>query len=159
MGRVQIPTLGFIVERELEREAHVPVHYFEVTAATSVTEWRVRLHEKFDPDAWLDEQHRFSAYRTGKAPLAASSHAALVAAEWVQVSSVTRREKSQPARPPFSTDTLFQATGSRWGWSPNKTAALAGKLYEAGHLTYIRTDSTRLAKEAVGAGRSLISEV
>ena len=73
------------------------------------------------------------------------------------MSSVTRREKSQPARPPFSTDTLFQATGSRWGWSPNKTAALAGKLYEAGHLTYIRTDSTRLANEAVEAGRSLIS--
>ena len=158
MGRVQTPTLGFIVERELEREAHVPVRYFEVTAATSVTEWRVRLHEKSDPDAWLDEQHRFSAYRTAKAPLAASSHAALVAAEWVQVSSVTRREKSQPARPPFSTDTLFQATGSRWGWSPNKTAALAGKLYEAGHLTYIRTDSTRLAHEAVEAGWSLISE-
>jgi DNA topoisomerase I len=158
MGRVQTPTLGFIVERELEREAHVPVRYFEVTAATSVTEWRVRFHEKSDPDAWLDEKHRFSAYRTGKAPLAESSHAALVAAECVQVSSVTRREKSQPARPPFSTDTLFQATGSRWGWSPNKTAALAGKLYEVGHLTYIRTDSTRLANEAVEAGRSLISE-
>ena len=159
MGRVQTPTLGFIVERELEREAHVPVRYFEVTAATSVTEWRVRFHEKSDPDAWLDEKHRFSAYRTANKPLAESSHAALVAAERVQVSSVTRREKSQPARPPFSTDTLFQATGSRWGWSPNKTAALAGKLYEAGHLTYIRTDSARLANEAVEAGRSLIARV
>ncbi len=158
MGRVQTPTLGFIVERELEREAHVPVRYFEVTAATSITDWRVRFHEKSDSDAWLDEKHRFSAYRTANASLAESSHAALVAAQCVQVSSVTRREKSQSARPPFSTDTLFQATGSRWGWSPNKTAALAGKLYEAGHLTYIRTDSTRLAHEAVEAGRSLISE-
>jgi DNA topoisomerase-1 len=159
MGRVQTPTLGFIVERELEREAHVPVHYFEVSAATSVTDWRVRFHEKSDPDAWLDEKHRFSVYRTAKASLAESAHAALVAAGHVQVSTVTRREKSQPSRPPFSTDTLFQAAGSRWGWSPNKTAALAGQLYEAGHLTYIRTDSTRLAKEAVEAGRSLISEV
>ena len=159
MGRVQTPTLGFIVERELEREAHVPVRYFEVSAATSVTDWRVRFHEKSDPDAWLDEKHRFSAYRTAKGSLAESAHAALVAAGRVRVSTVTRREKSQPARPPFSTDTLFQAAGSRWGWSPNKTAALAGQLYEAGHLTYIRTDSTRLAKEAVEAGRSLISEV
>ncbi|NKB70037.1 MAG: hypothetical protein GKR89_23440 [Candidatus Latescibacteria bacterium] len=158
MGRVQTPTLGFIVERELEREAHVPVPYFEVSAATSVSEWRVRFHEKSDPDAWLDEQHRFSAYRTAGAPLAESAHAALIAAECVQVSSVSRRERSQAARPPFSTDTLFQATGSRWGWSPNKTAALAGKLYEAGHLTYIRTDSTRLADEAVEAGRSLIAQ-
>lgn len=158
MGRVQTPTLGFIVERELERDAHVPVRYFEVNAETSATEWRVRFHDKDDPDAWLDEQHRFSAYRTAKAPLAESAHAALVAAGSVQVSDVTRRERSQAARPPFSTDTLFQATGSRWGWSPNKTAVLAGKLYEAGHLTYIRTDSTRLATEAVEAGRSLISE-
>ena len=158
MGRVQTPTLGFIVERELQREAHVPVRYFEVNAETSVTDWRVRFHEKDDVDAWVDEQHRFSAYRTAQAPLAESAYAALVAAKCVQVSAVTRREKSQAARPPFSTDTLFQATGSRWGWSPNKTAVLAGKLYKAGHLTYIRTDSTRLAAEAVAAGRSLISE-
>jgi DNA topoisomerase-1 len=158
MGRVQTPTLGFIVERELEREAHVPVRYFEVTATTSVTDWRVRFHEKSDADAWLDEKHRFSAHRTAKSSLAESTHAALVAAGRVQVSTVTPREKAQPARPPFSTDTLFQAAGSRWGWSPNKTAALAGQLYEAGHLTYIRTDSTRLAKEAVDAGRSLIAE-
>ncbi len=158
MGRVQTPTLGFIVERELQREAHVPVRYFEVNAETSVTDWSVRFHEKDDVDAWVDEQHRFSAYRTAQAPLAESAYAALVAAKCVQVSAVTRREKSQTARPPFSTDTLFLATGSRWGWSPNKTAALAGKLYEAGHLTYIRTDSTRLAAEAVAAGRSLISE-
>ena len=158
MGRVQTPTLGFIVERELQREAHVPVRYFEVNAETSVTDWSVRFHEKDDVDAWVDEQHRFSAYRTAQAPLAESAYAALVAAKCVQVSAVTRREKSQAAPPPFSTDTLFLATGSRWGWSPNKTAALAGKLYEAGHLTYIRTDSTRLAAEAVAAGRSLISE-
>ena len=159
MGRVQTPTLGFIVERELEREAHVPVRYFEVSAVTSVTDWRVRFHEKSDPDAWLDEKHQFSAHRTAKSSLAESSHAALEAAGQIRVSSVTRREKSQPARPPFSTDTLFQGAGSRWGWSPNKTAALAGKLYEAGHLTYIRTDSTRLAKEAVEAGRSFVSQV
>ena len=159
MGRVQTPTLGFIVERELEREAHVPVRYFEVSAATSLTEWRVRFHEKSDPDAWLDEKHRFSTYRTAKTELATAAHTALVAAKSVQVNSVTRRETAQSARPPFSTDTLFQAAGSRWGWSPNKTAALAGKLYELGHLTYIRTDSTRLAAEAVEAGRSLVAEV
>ncbi|MFT5051249.1 MAG: DNA topoisomerase-1 [Chlamydiales bacterium] len=158
MGRVQTPTLGFMVERELEREAHVPVRYFEVLAATSLTDWRVRFHEKSDAAAWVDEKNRFSAHRTADASLAASSHAALVAAGNVQVQEVTRREKSQPPRPPFSTDTLLQAAGSRWGWSPKKTAALAGQLYEAGHFTYIRTDSTRLAKEAVEAGRSVITD-
>ena len=48
---MQIPTLGFIVARELEWEAPVPVRYFEVTAATSITDWRVRFREKSDPDA------------------------------------------------------------------------------------------------------------
>lgn len=158
MGRVQTPTLGFIVERELEREAHVPVRYFEVLAATALADWRVRFHEKSDAAAWVDEKNRFSAHRTADASLAESAHAALVAAGRVQVEDVTRRQKSQPPRPPFSTDTLLQAAGSRWGWSPKKTAALAGQLYEAGHLTYIRTDSTRLAKEAVEAGRAVIAD-
>ena len=158
MGRVQTPTLGFVVERALEREAHAPVRYFEVLAATSVTDWRVRFHEKSDTAAWVDEKGRFSAHRTADASLAESAHAALVVAGSVQVSDVTRREKSQPPRPPFSTNTLLQAAGNRWGWSPKKTAALAGQLYEAGHLTYIRTDSTRLATEAVQAASSSITE-
>jgi DNA topoisomerase-1 len=159
MGRVQTPTLGFVVERELEREAHVPVLYFEVLAATALTDWRVRFHEKSDAAAWVDEKGRFSAHRTADASLAESAHAALLAAGKVQVLDVTRREKAQPPRPPFSTDTLLQAAGSRWGWSPKNTAALAGQLYEAGRLTYIRTDSTRLAKEAVEAGRALIADL
>ena len=158
MGRVQTPTLGFIVERELEREAHVPVRYFEVNAATELTDWRVRFHEKSDATAWLDEKGRFSAHRTADEQLAQGAHAALAAAGHVQIDEVTRREKAQPPKPPFSTDTLLQAAGSRWGWSPKKTAVLAGQLYEAGHLTYIRTDSTRIAATAVEAGRAVISK-
>jgi len=157
MGRVQTPTLGFLVERELEREAHVPVRYFEVSAATQLAAWRVRFHEKSDPAAWVDEKNRFSAHRTADAHLAQSAHASLAAARKLHIDGVTRRQKSQSPQAPFSTDTLLQAAGSRFGWSPKKTAALAGQLYEAGHLTYIRTDSTRLAKEAVEAGRAAIT--
>lgn len=157
MGRVQTPTLGFLVERELEREAHVPVRYFEVLAKTALADWHVRFHEKSDPAAWVDEKNRFFARRTAGAELARAAHAALVAARKLQIIEVTRRQKSQSAQPPFSTDTLLQAAGSRFGWSPKKTAALAGQLYEAGHLTYIRTDSTRLAREAVEAGRAAIA--
>jgi DNA topoisomerase-1 len=158
MGRVQTPTLGFIVERELEREAHVPVRYFEVSAATSLTDWRVRFHERSDAAAWVDEKSQFDPHRTADASLANSAHAALRTAGSVQVSEVTSRQTSQRPRPPFSTDALLQAAGSRWSWSPRKTSALAGQLYEAGHLTYIRTDSTRLASEAVAAGRSFITK-
>ena len=158
MGRVQTPTLGFVVERELEREAHVPVHYFEVQAASELTDWHVRFHAKTDAAAWVDEKNRFDAHRTADRDLANSAHAALSAAGNVRVVDVTRRGKSEPPKPPFSTDTLLQAAGSRWSWSPKKTAALAGQLYEAGHFTYIRTDSTRLATEAQKAARAVIAD-
>jgi DNA topoisomerase-1 len=158
MGRVQTPTLGFVVEQELKREAHVPVRYFEVMATTTVTSWRVRFHEKSDASAWVDEKGKFSAHRTADGSLAARAHAALAAAASVKVVDVIRRQKKQAPYPPFSTDTLIQAAGSRWGWSPKKTAVLAGQLYEAGYLTYIRTDSTRLAAEAVEAARMVIVE-
>jgi DNA topoisomerase-1 len=75
----------------------------------------------------------------------------------VKIVDVKRRQKNESPSPPFSTDTLLQAAGSRWSWSPKKTAALASRLYAAGHLTYIRTDSTRLAGEAVEAGRAVIA--
>ncbi|RKY16215.1 MAG: hypothetical protein DRQ55_18450, partial [Planctomycetota bacterium] len=158
MGRVQTPTLGFVVERELEREAHVPVRYFEVLAGTALTDWRVRFHEKSDADAWVDEKNRFNAHRTSDTELAQSAFAALGAAGEVAVSEVKRKTRSESPKAPFSTDALLQAAGSRWGWSPKKTAALAGQLYEAGHLTYIRTDSTRLAVEAVEAGRAVVRD-
>ena len=158
MGRVQTPTLGFVVERELEREAHVPVRYFEVLAATGLTDWRVRFHEKSDAEAWVDEKNRFNAHRTSNTGLAQSAFAALGAAGAVEVRDVKRKTRAEAPKPPFSTDTLLQTAGSRWGWSPKKTAALAGQLYEAGHLTYIRTDSTRLAAEAVEAGRAVVAD-
>lgn len=158
MGRVQTPTLGFVVERELEREAHVPVRYFEVLATTELTDWRVRFHEKSDADAWVDEKNRFNAHRSSDAELAQSAYDALRAAGTLAISEVTRKQRSETPKAPFSTDALLQAAGSRWGWSPKKTAVLAGQLYEAGHLTYIRTDSTRLAAEAVEAGRAVVSD-
>jgi len=159
MGRVQTPTLGFVVERELEREAHVPVRYFEVIANTSLTTWRVRFHEKSDAGAWVDEKGRFSAHRTADGALASNAHASLATAASIEVDQVTRKQAAQAPKPPFTTDTLIQAAGSRWGWSPKKTAALAGQLYEAGHVTYIRTDSTRLAAEAVEAAHNVIAKI
>jgi hypothetical protein len=52
---------------------------------------------------------------------------------------------------------MLQAAGSRWGWSPKKTMSLAGKLYEGGHITYLRTDSVRLSEQAIVDIRALVS--
>ncbi len=157
MGRVQTPALGFVVQRELEREAHVPVAYFEVRAATALTDWKVRFHEKSDARAWRDDKGRFDAHRTKETDPAQDAWERVGTAGALTVEAVARREKRQAAKPPFRTDTLIQVAGSGFGWSPGKTAKLASTLYTAGHLTYIRTDSTRMSPEAVAAGQRVVA--
>jgi DNA topoisomerase I len=156
MGRVQTPTLGFVVERELEREAHVPIPYFEVRARASEQEFRVRFHESGDPDVWRDDAGKAIPTRTFDGELAQGAEEAIRKAGRIRLTAVSRGERSPKPRPPFSTDALLQAAGSRFSWSPGKTSALASMLYEEGHITYIRTDSTRLAISAVEAARKVV---
>jgi DNA topoisomerase I len=158
MGRVQTPTLGFVVERELEREAHVPIPYFEVRALAEGVDLKVRFHERSEPDAWKDEAGRVDTARTFERSLAEGAEKALRAAGRVTVTSVAERSRERKPDPPFSTDALLQAAGSRFGWSPGKTSALASMLYEAGHITYIRTDSTRIAQSALESARTVVRE-
>ena len=69
-----------------------------------------------------------------------------------------REDKPSKSRPsaPFITSTLQQAASTRLGFGVKKTMMMAQRLYEAGHITYMRTDSTNLSSEAVGACRMLI---
>lgn len=156
MGRVQTPALGFVVDRELEREAHVPIPYFEVRVRAGTVDLQVRFHEPDDEAAWRDEAGRMIATRTFDGDLATGAERALREAGRVNVTEVTRGTRNSNPKPPFSTDALLQAAGSRFGWSPKKTSALASLLYEAGHITYIRTDSTRLAASAVASARKAV---
>jgi DNA topoisomerase-1 len=156
MGRVQTPALGFVVDRELEREAHVPIPYFEVRARAGTVALQVRFHEPEDEAAWKDEAGRVTPTRTFDGDLAAEAERAVRQAGRVSLTEVTRGTRSANPKPPFSTDALLQAAGSRFGWSPKKTSALASLLYEAGHLTYIRTDSTRLAVSAIESARETV---
>jgi DNA topoisomerase-1 len=158
MGRVQTPTLGFVVERELEREAHVPIRYFEVKALAAGVDLKVRFHEPGDADAWRDEAGRADPSRTFERGLAEGADEALRASGRVTLDRVKEGSRERKPETPFSTDALLQATGSRFGWSPGKTSVLASMLYEAGHITYIRTDSTRLAASAVEKARAVVSD-
>jgi len=158
MGRVQTPTLGFVVERELEREAHVPIPYFEVRAAAAGVDLQVRFHERDDSDAWRDDAGKAVYTRTFDGELASAAEQALRASGQVVLTDVREGSRSRKPRPPYTTDALLQEAGSRLGWSPKKTSALAAMLYEAGHITYIRTDSTRLADEALAATRAVIEQ-
>ncbi len=156
MGRVQTPTLGFVVERELEREAHVPIPYFEVHGLALGVDLEVRFHERDDADAWHDEAGKVHPSRTFDGDLAGRAVRALKAAGRVTVTLLAERTRQRRPDSPLTTDALLQAAGSRFGWSPRKTSALASMLYEAGHITYIRTDSTRLAASAVARARDVV---
>lgn len=156
MGRVQTPTLGFVVERELEREAHVPIPYFEVRAQAQGVGLQVRFSEPRDPDVWRDDAGKPHPTRTFDGERATAAAEALTTHRLVELTDVREGSRTARSKPPLSTDALLQIAGSRFGWSPKKTSALASALYEAGHITYIRTDSTRLADSAIQSARAVI---
>ncbi len=80
------------------------------------------------------------------------------AAGTLTVTDVRPRRQTEAPPKPFDTQALLRAASSRLGWSMKKTNKLASTLYEAGHITYIRTDSTRLSEEAITAGRAVVAE-
>jgi len=143
MGRVQTPTLGFIVERELEREAHIPIEYHSVHVDSDGVRFNVRFHEKDEEDAWTDDSGKHRADRTADSELSGNAFNALNNAEAINIVSVKEGKTNRNPKPPFTTETLLRAASSRLGWSVAKTSNIAGTLYRDGHVTYIRTDSTR----------------
>ena len=148
MGRVQTPTLGFIVERELEREAHVPIEFHSVHVDSDKVRFNVRFHEKNDEDAWTDDSGKHRADRTADSGLAKDAFDALENAKAIRIVSVKEGKTNRKPQPPFTTATLLQSASSTLGWSVAKTSKMASTLYQLGHVTYIRTDSTRTNSEA-----------
>ncbi len=75
-----------------------------------------------------------------------------------KILEVKESEAKRSPRAPFITSTLQQTASSRLGYSPSQTMMFAQKLYEAGYITYMRTDSITLSKNAQGQAHSLISK-
>lgn len=146
-GRVQSVAVRLIVEREREIRAFVPEEFWEIHA---------------DLLSAAGEQTRFEVRKyqgEGFRPRSESEAMAAVAALQTASYSVKARD-SKPTRSkapaPFITSTLQQAASTRLGFSVKKTMTLAQRLYEAGHITYMRTDSTNLSVDAVNACRAYI---
>jgi len=146
-GRVQSVAVRLVCEREKEIRAFIPEEFWEVHADTlTAKKEALRLEvakqagENFRPTS--EEQ----------------TNAALAILEAADYEVAERKDKPTKTRPsaPYITSTLQQAASTRMGFSVKKTMMLAQRLYEAGHITYMRTDSTNLSAEAVGSCRELI---
>lgn len=133
-GRVQSPALRILAEREREIKAFIPVTYFTLDAV-----FKAKGGKEF-PAACVEEPSTpEEAERIVTLGRAASWH----------VAELRERDEERQPRPPFTTSTLQQAGSSRLGMSPSRTMRAAQKLYEAGHITYMRTDSVNLGEDAV----------
>jgi len=135
-GRVQSPALRIIMEREREIRAFIPETFWVITADTTTP-------KKIPLMLTCAEEPRDHAF--------VERIVAAVQKDGLTVADVTETEAKRVARAPFTTSTLQQAASSRLGFSPANTMRIAQKLYEAGHITYMRTDSTNLGKPAQAA--------
>jgi DNA topoisomerase-1 len=146
-GRVQSVAVRLIVEREREIRAFIPEEFWEIHAdllapGDAHIRFEVRKHkgEKFRPDNEAD--------------------ASKATAELQQLPYVVSRRKDKATRSkpsaPFITSTLQQAASTRLGFSVKKTMMMAQRLYEAGYITYMRTDSTNLSADAIESCRQYI---
>jgi DNA topoisomerase-1 len=147
-GRVQSVAVRLIVEREREIRAFVPEEYWEVFAD-------LLAEGGEEPARFQVHRGPEGAFRPGSEAETDLALAALRGAAFVVRS---REDKPTSTRPgaPFITSTLQQAASTRLGFSVKKTMTLAQRLYEAGYITYMRTDSTHLSGDAIAAARGYI---
>ncbi len=156
-GRVQSVATKIICDREAEIEAFIPEEYWTLSTAFEIgdavvnarfTGWgeeKEELHSRADADAVI-EKCKGAKFAVG---------------------AIRKAERRRLPAPPFTTSNLQQEASRKLGFSTQKTMQIAQQLYEGvdlagegsqGLVTYIRTDSTRIADEAVEAVRALILE-
>ena len=133
-GRVQSPALRIIMEREREIRSFVPENYWTIAG-----EFKTEHGSKII--LTCDEQPKIEKEVKRIIDIAKKNN-------W-QVVDVSQTEAKRSPKPPFITSTLQQAASSRLSYSPSRTMSIAQKLYEQGLITYMRTDSVNLSKEAL----------
>ncbi|MEC9432755.1 MAG: type I DNA topoisomerase [Pseudomonadota bacterium] len=153
-GRVQSVALRLIVEREMEIEAFKAREYWSVRAMLKSprgAEFEARLTELSGKKI-----ERMTLETATRAEMAAAAVASRGGA--LKVVSVDARPGTRNPSPPFMTSTLQQEASRKFGMGAQQAMRAAQRLYEAGHITYMRTDGIDMAPEAVAAARSAISD-
>ena len=144
-GRVQSVAVKLIVEREREINHFVEQKYYKVIGSFETQDangntvpLKAELSERFSTQ---EETVNFLEH-CKKATFS--------------VSDVETKPSSRKPAPPFTTSTLQQEASRKLGFSVSQTMAVAQKLYEQGHITYMRTDSVNLSQLAIGAAKAVI---
>ena len=147
-GRVQSVAVRLVVEREREIRAFNPKEYWDIFAD---------LQREGD-----DESRRFQVMKENDEDLEVNSEGAadtvlkVIEESRTTVASITKRNSESRPSAPFITSTLQQAASSRFRFPVARTMMLAQRLYEAGLITYMRTDSTNVSETARESATSLI---
>jgi DNA topoisomerase-1 len=149
-GRVQSVALRLIVEREREIEAFRAEEYWSVAARM--------MHDGTEFDARLVKFKgvKLEKLSLGEQGIAMEAKAAVEAGRFIVESVETKPVKRNPA-PPFTTSTLQQEAARKLGFSAQHTMRLAQSLYEAGAITYMRTDGVQMDMSAIHAARDAIT--
>ena len=153
-GRVQSSTLKLVVEREREIQAFIPVEYWSMNTLFKKDIDATLISHEGNKITKMSIENRESALKIEKS----------VNADSYIISKLETKQRKSSTPPPFMTSTLQQTASSKLGFTPKKTMMVAQSLYEgvktpdgtSGVITYMRTDSLNMAKEAVEAVREII---
>ncbi len=153
-GRVQSAALKLVIDREREIRAFKPLTYFTLDAY-------FEPHLEAQLISYKGNKLKAQELIDGKKAQEIKNE---LEKESYTISSIIKKSKKSPTPPPFMTSTLQQSASSLLGFSPTKTMSIAQKLYEGvttpqgvmGVITYMRTDSLNIAKEALEEARNKI---
>ncbi len=132
-GRVQSPALRILMEREREIKAFKPETFWRIFADFDTKAGAFRASCSIEPKTAVETERILSIAKKSS---------------WT-VADINETETRRAPRAPFTTSTIQQTASSRLGFSPSRTMRAAQKLYEAGLITYMRTDSTILSAVAL----------
>ena len=142
-GRVQSVAVRLIVEREREIQAFNTEPYYRITATFIIEGQEVK--------AELDQ--RFTTHEEALAFLERCKGAQF------HIDSIQKKPLKRTPAPPFTTSTLQQEAARKLGFTVSQTMMVAQRLYENGHITYMRTDSVNLSKLCIGTAKEAVTEL
>ena len=147
-GRVQSVAVKLLVEREREIKAFQPEEFWEIVADTQANGRKLPL----DLTNYLGKKWQAKNEKEAMQAVKNLQQSAFI------VTDIEKKPTSSKASPPFITSTLQQTASTRLGFGVKKTMMLAQRLYEAGYITYMRTDSTNLSQDALNMARGYIDK-